>query len=453
MNALALIALLLAEPAPDPCVAAANERPPDLRCGERLDGRTAAKPSTARKVGQAALAVPRLATQAAFWPVVKTADALESHHVVDWARAILTTDDGLVGVRPELQYSTSFAPSGGLRFFYRRLPGPGGEVMLRGRTAGQAIVLGQFGLRGPDATGLALLVTYDRRNDRLFAGTGPRTDADLAAAGQGPARYASDNVGAELRWSRRLPLRLVAQAHADAQRRDYRPTDVSGGPPVSEVFGAPAATCAARGLGVPCVDEVQMPGFNGGLRVVHAGGGLVLDLRNPARDGGGFSLATDASIASGVSGDPSRHVTFAVESVAALGGNDRVILLRARALMVERLGSAPVPFEELVTPSGVYDMRGFATGRWRGDSGLIGSAEYRWYIAANLDATLFADVGTVAGPRFTNIEWDRWFPSFGLGFRTYQPAGAYWEARAQDGIQIAYAPQGGLRVLFSMAAF
>ena len=37
--------------------------------------------------------------------------------------------------------------------------------------------------------------------------------------------------------------------------------------------------------------------------------------------------------------------------------------------------------------------------------------------------------------------------------RTYQPHGAYWQARAQDGIQIAYAPEGGFRFLLSMASF
>ena len=107
------------------------------------------KPSTARQVARAALAVPRLATKAVFWPVVKTTDFLEYHHVVDWGRALLTTDDGLVGVRPELQYSTSFLPTGGARFFYRRLPGPGSEIMTRFRTAGPAAMLGQIGLRGP----------------------------------------------------------------------------------------------------------------------------------------------------------------------------------------------------------------------------------------------------------------------------------------------------------------
>jgi hypothetical protein len=453
MTPLAMFALMLLESAADPCAAPDGERAPDPRCGETLDGRALAEPSTARQVGRAALAVPRVATQAVFWPIVKTSDAVENYHVTDWVRAILTSDDGLVGVRPEIQYSTSFVASGGLRFFYGRLPGPGSQIMLRARTAGPAVVLGQVGLRGPDRSGLSLLATYDRRNDRLFAGVGPRTEADLFAAGQGPARYASDNLGAELRWSRRFPLHLVGAAHADAQRRDYRAGGVVGGPSVSETFGLPADECAARGLTAPCVDEGAMPGFNRGLRIAHAGAGLMLDLRRSTRDSRGFSVATDATVARGLAGDPSRHATISAESVGAFGGDDRVFLLRARAVTVERLSSAPVPFEELVVPSGLYDMRGFATGRLRGDSGLIGSAEYRWYISAYLDATLFADVGTVAGPRFSNIDWDRWFPSFGVGFRYYRPEGAYWDARAQDGIQIAYAPEGGLRLLFSMAAF
>ena len=68
MNALVLLALALASPeaAVDPCAAPVSERAPDPRCGETLDGRAAAEPSAARKVGQAALFVPRVATQIAF---------------------------------------------------------------------------------------------------------------------------------------------------------------------------------------------------------------------------------------------------------------------------------------------------------------------------------------------------------------------------------------------------
>ena len=437
----------------DPCAATEDQRAPDPRCGERLDGRVPADASTARQVARAALTVPRLATEAVFWPVVKTTDFLEYHHVVDWGRALLTTDDGLVGVRPELQYSTSFLPTGGARVFYRRLPGPGSEVMTRFRTAGPAALLGQIGVRGPDWLGLSLLATWNRHHDRLFAGVGPKPDEELAAAGQGRARYGFESLGADLFWSRRIPGRLIARLRGGLDRRDYRATDVTGGPSVADLYGLPADTCAARGLPDPCVDETQMPGFYRGLRVARAGGGLVLDLRNPARDGGGFSFAADGTFAQGIAGDPSRHVTWTSEAVGAIGGDDRLFLVRARATMVERLGAAPIPFEELVVPSGVIDMRGFPDGRLRDASGVVGSAEYRWYISAYLDATLFVDVGTVAGPRFAGFDGTRWFPSYGLGFRYYQPQGPHWEARAVDGIQIAYAPEGGLRLLLAMAAF
>ena len=449
MTTLLVVALAAAEAAAHPCAAPERERPPDPRCGETLDGRSAAEPSTARKVGQAALFVPRVATQVAFWPVVKTADAVESNHLMEWARALLTTDDGLVGVRPEIQYSTSFVPTGGLRLFYRRLPGEGSEVMVRGRTGGPSAWLGQVGFAVP-RLGLSLLSTYDRRNDRLYAGVGAQTDEELAAMGEGQARYASDNVAAELRWTRRLPRRLVAQAHGDVQRRDYRASDVKGHVSVTDFYGLPPEECAVRGLAAPCVDDSQLPGFNRGLRIAQLSGGLGVDLRDPARDGNGFSLLTDATIARGVAGDPSRHASLSAEAIAAVGGGDRLILLRARAAMVERLSSAPIPFDQLVIP---YDMRGFPAGRFRGESGLTGTMEYRWFLSGSLDASLFMDIGTVAGPRFAGIDWERWFPSFGIGLRYYKPQGAYWEARALDGIQVAYAPQGGFRVLFTMAAF
>ena len=172
----------------DACAPPVDDRPPDTRCGETLDGRVAAEPSTAREVARGALAVPRLATQAVFWPVVETTDFLEYHHVIDWGRALLTTDDGLVGARPELQYSTSFLPTGGARFFYRRLPGPGSGIMTRFRTAGPADDAGPARGAGPHWLGLSLLATWNQRPDRLFAGVGPNTDEELAVAGQGRAR-------------------------------------------------------------------------------------------------------------------------------------------------------------------------------------------------------------------------------------------------------------------------
>jgi hypothetical protein len=437
--------------APDPCAGPAEGRAPDPRCGDTLDGRVPfTTPVTATR---AALAVPRLAARAVFWPVVRTSEAVEHYQLLDRMTALLTTDDGLVGVRPVIHYSTSFIPSGGLRFFYDRLPGAGSEIAGQLQTGGPRVLFGELDLRAPRRLGLVLSATWNRRDDRLFAGVGPHTTSDLEAMGQGIARFGSDNFGAALRWSRPLPKSLVAYAHGDVQRRDYTAANVNGGPPVTDLYGLDPAGCAAVGLPSPCVDPAQLPGFTRGLRIAHAGGGLGLGLRAPGREQSGASLVADANFAQGVAGDPSRHATFSAEGVLALGAVNRSLVLRARAAMVEPLGSAPIPFEELVSPSGVTGMRGFPDGRFRGESGMVGTAEYRWYVSSFLDATVFSDVGTVAGRTFSGIDWDRWFPSFGVGLRMFKTLGSYWEALPMDEIQVAYAPDGGVHLLLSLTGF
>jgi hypothetical protein len=465
---LAVAALFTAEPAvaPDadpaadgaavavaPCSLPASERPPALRCGEALDGRAPAEPSVGRQIGRATLVVPRLVTRVVFWPVVTTTDVVEHHRVMEWMRAVLTSDDGLVGVRPEFQYATSFLPSVGARLFYRRLPwGHGSELMARFRTAGPAVLLGQVGASGPDWLGLSVLASWQRRNDWLFAGNGPNSKEDLASAGQEPARYGADMLRGEVRWTRRFPGRLIGKAHGALDRRDYTTNSTLKSPSVATVFGLPPETCAALGLPQPCVNENEMPGFHNGLRVAHLGAGIGIDLRDPVRDGGGFSLMVDGDVAQGIAGDPSQFASTSVEMVVGGGINDHLLLFRGRAGLVEKLNSAPIPFEELFIPTGRDDMRGFPAGRFRGQSGLVGSAEYRWYLSAYLDATLFVDVGTVAGARFAGLDSAHWFPSVGLGFRYYKPHGPYWQAQALNGIQIAYSPEY-LRLLFSLASF
>src|SRR4051812_42163985 len=94
----------------DPCAGPPDDRPPDPRCGEPLDGRPPTPPP-ATSAAQAVLTVPRLASRALFWPVVNAGEVLESHHVASWMDAILTTDDGRVGVRPELRYASGFLPT------------------------------------------------------------------------------------------------------------------------------------------------------------------------------------------------------------------------------------------------------------------------------------------------------------------------------------------------------
>jgi hypothetical protein len=378
---------------------------------------------------------------------------VEYHHVPGWIAAALTTDDRLVGIRPELSYSTSLVSTAGARVYYRRLPGRGSELSARFLTAGAPVLFGQLAWRGPEWLGLSLAASFDRRQDRLFAGIGPNSVADLAASGHTPARYGSDIWKAELGWARREHGWLVLQAHGDVQRRDYEGTTVRSGPSVANVFGLAPDQCAGAGLSASCVDEGVLPRFTRGLRIAHAGAGLTVDPRDHGREGSGVTAALDVTLGQGLAGDPTRDTRLSAEMVAALGGLDRVLLVRGRAALVEALGSAPIPFDELISPSGSSGMRGFLEGRFRGESGLLATAEYRYYIGANLDASLFTDLGTVAGPRFSGLRADRWFPDFGVGLRLLWGDAAQWGAIARTGVQFIYAPDAGFRVVVGLAGF
>jgi hypothetical protein len=434
------------------CATPPSSRPPDPRCHEALDGRAPAPVPLSLAVPRLVLGAPRLVSRAVMWPVVRTSDAIEYYRVPGWMNAILTTDDGRVGVRPELQYSTGFVSTIGARVFYRRLPGAGSQLHARANTGGSSAIFGELGLQAP-ALGLAWRAYWQRRRDRLFAGIGPASESELRAQGRGLSRYAADVGASELGWRRRLAGPLSFELGADLQHAEYRADQARGGDSVSVLYGLAPDQCVQAGLPAACVNPALVPGFDEGLRIAHLRSGLALELLSRARDGGGLRLAVDGSYAEGIAGDPSRHVGVTGETLVAIGGNDRVLLLRVQGAMVEALTAAPVPFDELVSPSGSEGMRGFPAGRFRGESGLVGTSEYRWFIAHNLDASLFADVGTVAGPRFSGLRDSRLFPSFGLGLRLFDPSASYWRADVQSGIQIAYAPGAGFSLLLSVAPF
>jgi len=119
------------------------------------------------------------------------------------------------------------------------------------------------------------------------------------------------------------------------------------------------------------------------------------------------------------------------------------------------VGPAPVPFDELISPCGLNGMRGLPDGLLRDRSGLVGTAEYRWLIAASIDASLFVDEGAVAGPWFAGLDATNFHTSVGVGLRFFpydQPR--YWEQTAgRQGLQIAWSPGESFRLLLTAALF
>jgi hypothetical protein len=129
-------------------------------------------------------------------------------------------------------------------------------------------------------------------------------------------------------------------------------------------------------------------------------------------------------------------------------------LLRVVAAVVEPLGPAPVPFDELVSPTGFTGMRGLPDGLLRDRSGVVGTAEYRWLISSGIDATLFVDEGAVAGRWFAGLAPEDFHTSVGGGLRFYgrgQPR--YWEEHVTQSLQLAYTRNRGIRVMLTAATF
>ena len=456
--ALALIAQAPAAPvdpirdgaAQAPPACDASDRAPDPRCGDTLDGREPPETPAGRRAAQVVLTPPRAAARLVMLPVIEATAGAERHGVFPWLEAITTSDDGKVGVRPEIQYATSFIPSIGLGFFYRRLRDPGSAVTALARAGSTDVWHVEAGLHGPARSGLSVTAMWDRRDDRIFAGIGVQPDDDPNVR----ARYGGDIYKVEAMWvaPRLGPIAVVLRGGAEG--RNYHSTDVRGGPSVADAYGATPETCAALGVPSPCTDPAQVPGFYGGRRLLYQRARVALDLRPPGRDRSGVTIGLDGTYVQGIIDDRSRHVRTLFDTVAAIGGVDRVLFLRFAAAVVQPVGDAPVPFDEMISPTGGMWNRGLPDGLLRDRSGVAGTAEYRWLISSALDAALFVDESAVASGWFAGLAPEDFHTSVGIGLRLYRRGyPRYWDDSLQQGLQVAFSRGQGIRILLTAAAF
>ncbi len=424
-----------AQPAPAPA--------PDPRRGERLDGRPAPSDPlrTPRAVASGALWLPRTLIEALFWPPVQLVKLAERHHVPARIYWTFTSDDRLVGLRPEARYETGLVTSLGLRFFDRRSLGPGSLIELRARSGGFRFGFAEMRLRPPHHPRLIVEMrsSFERDSDQLFGGIHGQRRSELRADGRDLAHFHVDRAlsGAHLASQLVPPLLLGLSGELDLRRyRSSRSLD--------ELYcDVPrSASCAG-------VDDVIVPGFSEGLRVLRARARALLDTRQGRRRVGGLRLELDGSLARGILGDPSLFARFEADARVVLDLSDRALILRANVGLVSPLGDAPVPFDQLMSPSG-DGLRGLATGRLRGHSQLFASVEYRWLLAPYLDASLFVDRGGAFERGFEGVSYANMIPSYGLGLRLHRIRGDHWNAAPLLRIQVAHAPGEGTRLLLGL---
>ena len=337
---------------------------PDPRKGEPLDGRPPAEDPSRKTlaVPRLVLAGPRLAVRAALSPVVKATAWVEENDVVQRVTAVVTSDDGKVGARPELRYESAFGFAAGARYFDRRTLGEDSLLQVRFRTGGADWITSELRVRA--LRGLAGAAFRYQRNARAVFG---------------PARYGVDRGGVGLSSERAFgPLTL--RALGDLRVAVFEP----GAMPIPDF-----------------VDET---------RLVSGGGQVELDTRGGRMYATGLALRGGAIGTRGFDGDGSRFGTFELEGLGALGLEERGVSLRVRGALIE--GDA-VPFDELLSPP----VRGFAPGALRGRSEVVGSVEYQWHLIRNRHALLFVDYGAAFGERFEGLAWSRLESSVGAALR------------------------------------
>jgi hypothetical protein len=443
-RALAIIFLLLV-----PCPPSTAEEPaPDPSHGESYDG-VPRRPTWRDD----ALAIPRLVLS----PVrlVFRALAVPIHHLLDWDEvnhaletvfAAVSTKDGKIGVRPAFQYSISFTPIIGLRFFDQRLLGPATDFEVTAMTGGPSVVYAEATGR-PTPSDRALEVTvrsiYNRRNDQVFTGIGYTTDNPNTIAR--PSRYAIDalDAGGRLTYVARPGIFLDFDTMIGLRRFGNGIT-IGSEKPIEQVY----CMRDLAGLCVPgTVDNVQVPGFNQGTQFFRAGVDLRIDSRdNWYRPSSGALIELGLDWSHGLGDDQSHYARAhaAVSAALDVWQRSRVLIVRIEADDLEPIGDAPVPFSELIVLGGPDTFRGFRPGRFRDFSSLFAGIEYRWPIWMWMDASLFSEYGGVFGQHFDGLRFDRMKPDVGAGVRL-RSSDAFF-AR----LQVAYGWGDGFQFFFSV---
>ena len=429
-------------------LAAGEEPPPDPSRGESYDGlrQSPTWRDDALAVPRIVLAPVRLFFKGLGVPVHHLLDWDETHHVLDRILAAVTTRDGLIGVRPAFQYSISFAPVIGLRFFDQKLLGRTTDFEATAMTGGIHIFYGEA-LARPMPLDRALVVTvraaYNKRDDQIYAQTGySGVDPDFLRY---RSRYSIDalDTGGTLTWAARPGLFLDVTTILGL-RRFGNGRQVGGEKPIEEVY----CVRDLAGLCVPgTVDEVRVAGFKKGTQFFRGGVTLRADSRdNWYRPSSGALVEIGADWSHGIGFDQSQYVHghAALSAVLDLWRRTRTLVVRIEAQDIEPIGYAPVPFSELIVLGGPDTFRGFRPGRFRNFSSLFAGLEYRWPIWMWMDATLFGEYGGVFGRGFEGFSLTRMLPDVGGGVRLRSSDTFF--ARAQ----VAYGWGDGLQFFFSV---
>jgi len=239
---------------------------------------------------------------------------------------------------------------------------------------------------------------HDQRPDHPFYGIGEDTRTERV-------RYFRSETTARMRGTQHFGVLDVFDYQLEVGRNTFG----EGGtvrslvePPIEDEF-----------------DVDAIPGFDG-YTLAAGSFGIALDSRQP-RPAGGSGARLELKARVGTDLDGNQGFVFArygaeLALFLDLDGHNRVLGI-APGVEIADAVDGEVPFTELAVLGGNETMRGFAKGRFRGESAFVVPIQYTWPIAVSTDGLLFWEMGGVFGPEFDGFGFDRLHASFGLGAR------------------------------------
>lgn len=383
------------------------------RAKPNYDGRPAGRPSAENVL----VWIPRGALYPAHLvleygvrrPLVGGVTLAEKHHVFQRVYEFLTFDDGKAGIFPTAFFDSGRGFWGGALFFYNDIGNSGHSLAVSGGYGTSdwysVIARDSFRVFRNDGGLVTLSGGYANEPNLAFTGIGPDThqlDERYFAQRQG-------RVDLALRASLGYGLSYVEIAAGYANTKI-----LSGQVPSVDEPGSPFVVQGGASA---------VPGFGQQHQLLSFATAIAIDSRSPARDftpGSGLR----AEVFGSLSVDPAdRGLSYGrFGAVAAafwdISGINHVLGARVYFEMLEAIGNDALPATSLITLGGERYLRGFVSGRFRGESALVFSANYRYPVWTFLDGELFASLGNVFDKRFRQATLSKMTMSWGVGLRT-----------------------------------
>src|SRR6185312_11803660 len=391
--------------------------PPNPAAGERSDGRLDLPPKRRWRLLPQILLFP---FRALFWglsyPVGFGVRYEDRKHPLERLGSFLTWSDGQRGLRPAFYYSTIYIPEFGLRYFDHLTLGVDTNLSVVATVGGARYVYSGLTVeptRRSDPIGVVFDVLFDRRADLLYNGLGSHTDSNAANG-----RYLMNALEARLSLRiRPRPWFAFYATIASGLKRFGNGDNIGGDMGIDNVY-----------------DTGTIPGFTHGTSFVRASAGGVLDLRNDrAKAAVGIFAQATFDYTHGIDGDFASY-----ERLRALVGVPINLWARSHVLWLQAATALAwpdvgnIPFSELPTLGGPYDLRGFRFQDFRDYSALWFSAEYRWPIWMWLDGAVFVDYGGVFQQNYGQFGARRMQPDVGVALHV-MTAGSF-----SIGVQLGY---------------